>query len=581
MGLALQELNNPQEAIVCFDKAININHNLVVAHFNRGNALSMMRNFSDAVKSYDSVITLNHRHHVAYNNKANALMALKRFQEAISIYDIAISINANYADAYYNRGNALKEIRDFEAALSSYEKSVFINPNYIEAYCALSTVLKENKKFDEALANCDKAISISPAYAYAHSIKGDLLADLKRWNEALESYKISLQLNPTSADDYYNSGVVLQELNQLDAAHENYERAIAINPNVEKYYNNNGVTLHDLKLLNSALGNYDKAISINKNSAEASFNKALTLLLKGELTEGWKLYEQRWNFGESKSRKRDFSQPLWLGKDDLKDKTILLHCEQGLGDSIQFSRYAEKVSELGGEVILQVQNSLLGLFKTLNGVSSIIDQDVALPDFDFHCPLLSLPLAFNTTIETIPTPGSYLKADTVKINYWIQKLGVKDKPRIGIVWSGNLDHRNDRNRSLGLSELVSYLPDNCMYVSLQKQIRDSDENFLMRNNLIHHYASYLNDFSDTAALCELMDLVISVDTSVAHLSGAMGKKTWVLLPFIPDWRWMLDREDSPWYTSVKLYRQREDRLWAPVLRRVADDLTQILSSSKD
>ena len=288
-------------------------------------------------------------------------------------------------------------------------------------------------------------------------------------------------------------------------------------------------------------------------------------------------YEWRWKLEKNKLDQRIISKPLWLGKDSLKGKTILLHSEQGLGDSIQFCRYASLVKNLGAKVLLEIPEHLTHLLKNLDGVDILIEKGNSLPSFDYHCPLMSLPIAFNTELNSVPNSDAYLKASEAKIEIWSKLLGLKTKTRIGLVWSGNANHKNDRNRTISLQELVEILPTQLEFICLQKEIRINDKENL-ENSCIKHYEKQIIDFSDTAALCHLMDLVICVDTSAAHLAGAMGKPTWILLPYVPDWRWLLDRDDSPWYNSVKLYRQNEDRAWAPVLELLVGDLNTKFSS---
>jgi hypothetical protein len=285
----------------------------------------------------------------------------------------------------------------------------------------------------------------------------------------------------------------------------------------------------------------------------------------------------RWKTKELKMKSRNFSKPLWLGEESLTGKTILLHSEQGFGDTIQFCRYAKMVRNLGAKVILEVPLPLVDLLRCLDGVDELIPKDSELSDFDFHCPLLSLPLAFKTDLSSIPNTPHYLYSNQDKRKYWLNKLGASSKKRIGIVWSGSLGHSNDRNRSLLLKDIIEYLPINFEYISLQKEIREVDQAILSSSS-IRHFGPELHDFSDTAAICDLIDLVISVDTSVAHLAAALGKPTWILLPFTPDWRWHLDREDSPWYPSVRLFRQSSNQQWSPVIQRVAHNLQHLSTS---
>ena len=327
-----------------------------------------------------------------------------------------------------------------------------------------------------------------------------------------------------------------------------------------------------------ALDSYDQAIALEPDSAEALWNKSLTLLLIGDFDQGWPLYEHRWDNKTLGLKKRIVPQPLWLGVESLNGKTILLHAEQGLGDTIQFCRYAKLVSELGARVVLEAPVALMPILTMLEGVDSLIQEQQPLPDFDYHCPLLSLPLALKTTVQTIPSSGSYLQTEPEKISTWTQKLGKKIRPRVGLVWSGNAKHKNDSNRSITLQQLYSFLPDGYDYISLHKEIRPSDQEVLNNQIGITTFCTELHDFSDTAALCELMDVVISVDTSVAHLASALGKETWILLPYAPDWRWFLDQQNSPWYQSARLYRQDERREWNNVLNNIAADLNRRLTS---
>ena len=322
-----------------------------------------------------------------------------------------------------------------------------------------------------------------------------------------------------------------------------------------------------MKRFDEALRNHDRAIELDPDYAEFYLNKSLTLLLWGELKEGWKLYEWRWKTKAQKIFPREFSQPLWLGEEAIKEKTILLHSEQGLGDTLQFCRYTALVKARGARVLLQVQKPLVRLLGELEGVDAILTQEDELPNFDCHCPLLSLPLAFQTDIQSIPSVYRYVDADKILQEKWASRLGSKTKPRIGITWSGNSAHINDHNRSLPLAQLINYLPKNYEYFCLQKDIRDQDLDVLGGSN-IRRFSDKITDFAETAALCDLMDLVISVDTSVAHLAGALGKPTLVLLPYVPDWRWLLDREDSLWYSSVRLFRQERAGYWDPVLEKV-------------
>jgi Glycosyltransferase family 9 (heptosyltransferase) len=299
-------------------------------------------------------------------------------------------------------------------------------------------------------------------------------------------------------------------------------------------------------------------------------------LLIGDFDRGWVKYEWRWKTESLALPKRNFSQPLWLGAEALDGKAILLHSDQGFGDTIQFCRYVPLVAERGARVILEVPRPLRELMSTLTGAEQIVSSGNPLPDFDMHCPLLSLPLAFGPQLETIPAATPYLRASSQSLMNWDTRLGSKHHRRIGLVWSGSPTHKNDQNRSIRLSSLLSLLDIEATFVSLQKDVRDDDVTILKNRSDLLHFGDALENFSDTAALISNLDVVISVDTSVAHLAGALAKPVWVLLPFVPDWRWLLDRNDSPWYPTARLFRQDDARAWDNVIARVHAALYELV-----
>ncbi len=402
--------------------------------------------------------------------------------------------------------------------------------------------------------------------ALQHQQAGDL-------QKAEVLYRQVLQAEPNQADAWHLLGVIFALRGQQEQALAFFDKAIAIDSNEAMFYFNQGNALADLKRFEKALVSYDRAIALDSDYVHVYWNKSLLLLSTGNFNQGWPLYECRWKHSELGINLRPFSQPLWLGEQDIKGKTVLLHPEQGLGDTIQFCRYAQLVKARGATVILEAPPPLMHVLNTLSGVDMLIEADGTEPpiQFDFHCSLMSLPLAFKTEVNSIPHPEAYLFATPAKRDQWAHQLGPQTKPRIGLVWSGSTGHKNDHNRSITLAELLPHLPAEFEYVCLQKEIREIDQKALAQST-VRHFEAQINDFEDTAALCELMDVVLSVDTSVAHLAGALGKPTWVLLPYAPDWRWLQERDDSPWYASMKLYRQEADRQWQPVLQRVARDL---------
>ena len=426
-------------------------------------------------------------------------------------------------------------------------------------------------KFASAVLSYRRAISLKPENAEAYSNMSISFLELKRADEALESCDKAVSLRPKYFDARLNRGIVLQELDHIDAALENYNAALELEPLRAVAYSNRGNAQREMGHFRQALDDYDRAISIDTGLAEAYWNKALTLLLLGEFESGWPLYEWRWKRKAIAGQERKFGKPLWIGKESIEGKRILLHCEQGLGDTIQFCRFANLVAKRGAHVVMEVPHQLIVALHGLEGVHEWVERGQPLPRFDFQCPLMSLPLALGIKDVLVSFRFPYLTSDEAKRRRWTVRLGPRTRRRVGLVWSGNVDHKNDSRRSIALARMIEKMPPDFEYFSLQKEVREGDKSALAASTL-SHFGDDLFDFSETAALCSLMDVVVSVDTSVAHLSAALGKRTFILIPYIPDWRWLLERTDSPWYAAVRLYRQDSSRDWDEVLCRVATDL---------
>ena len=533
---------------------------------------------AEALHYFDAALTINPNFAPLHNNRGNALQDLKRFDEALQSYDLAIEQKPDYAEAYYNRGISFHNLKRFDEEIKSYNRVIELIPNYAEAYNNRGNALKELERYDVALQDYDKAIQLIPNYAEAYNNRGDALQELERYDEALQDYDKAIQLKPDFNEAYSNRGTVLLDLKRFDEALKDYDKAIQLKPNDAKVYNNRGNALKDLKRFDEALKDYDKAIQLKPDYPAANWNKSLLKLLLGEYEEGWQLYESRKDTKKTKDNHPKFPVPLWLGDASIEDQTLLVHSEQGLGDTLQFCRYLTMLQSFKPkEIIFHVEKRLMSLLSSLDHEITLIAKDKPLPSFDCYCPLLSLPLAFKTTLETIPANISYLKVDNVKNKYWQDRLGQQTKPRIGLVWSGSTAHKNDHNRSLKLQQLSSLFELPFEFHSLQKDIRDGDKQILQAYKNLEQHQGDLHDFSDTAALVNQMDLIISVDTSVAHLTGALGKKVWILLPFIPDFRWLLDRDDSPWYPTAKLFRQPQIGDWDSVMQQLIIELNTLFS----
>jgi len=507
----------------------------------------------------------------AHNNRGIALRDLERLGEAVASYDRAIALKPDFAQAYNNRGVALKELERLEEAVASYDRAIALKPDYAEAYSNRGLALRDLNRLDEAVASYDRAIALKPDYAEAYSNRGIALRDLKRLDEAIASYDRAILLKPDYAGAYSNRGTALRSLNRLDEAIASYDRAIALKPDYAEAYSNRGVALCDLKRFAEAAASCDQAIALKPRDAGAYYNKSLSCLATGDLARGWKLFEYRKKIPEAFGF-RPYPRPLWLGEVPPAGKTVFLYWEQGLGDTVQFCRYAGLVQARGARVVMSVQDPLVRLLRQLEPRIEIMGADQEPAAFDLHCPLMSLPLAFATTLETIPSAPRYLAAIPELKAQWAARLPRGSRPRIGLAWSGSPAHPNDHNRSMQPGQLQPLLSFDADWFCLQKEFRAGDAAAFRGCPRIAFLNEGVQDFADTAAVIDQLDLVIAVDTSVAHLAGALGKPVWILLPFSADWRWLLDRDESPWYPSARLFRQPRIDDWSSVIAQVTSEL---------
>jgi tetratricopeptide (TPR) repeat protein/ADP-heptose:LPS heptosyltransferase len=598
----LRELQRPGEALASYDRALELKPDLVEALSNRGNALNDLRRYGEALSSFDRVLALKADHAGALCSRGNALRELQRFDEALASYDRALAAQPDYVEAFSNRGitlhemkrfdealasydgalalrpdhasalnnrgNVLHELKRFDEALTSYDRALAVRSNHVGALCNRGATLHELRRFEEALASYDSALAVRPDHAGALYNRGNTLRQLKRFDEALASYDRALALRPDHVEALNNRATALQHLNRFAEAVAGYDRVLARRPDYVEAHNNRGNALGQLNRHDEALASYAKALALRPDHATAHLNEALARLVCGDFERGWRAYEWRWKTPAISPPPRNFSQPLWKGDADLAGKTVLLHAEQGLGDTIQFCRYVPMVAARGARVVLEVQPPLKSLLKSLTGVQQAIARGEPLSQFDCHCPLLSLPLAFDTRLETVPAAVPYLAALPERLALWAAKLGPKAAPRVGVAWAGRATNWNDRNRSSGLAPLLALAIPGVTLVSLQKQLRAPDRELLAAQPDIRRVGEEFADFADTAAVIAQLDLVISVDTAVAHLAGAMGKPVFILLPYAPDWRWLLKRSDSPWYPTARLFRQTGPGDWNTLIAEV-------------
>jgi tetratricopeptide (TPR) repeat protein len=578
-GNTLHELKRFDEALASYDRALTVRPDYVAALNNRGNILLQLGRYDEALTSYDRALVVRPNYVDALNNRGNILLKLTRFHEALASYDRALAVRPDHVEALNNRGNALQELKRFEEALNSYNRAIALRPDYTLALNNKGNTLHELNRLDEALASYERVLAIHPDYVDALYNRGNTLQKLKRFEEALTSYDRAISLQNDHTYALNNRGNALQELKRLDEALTSYDCALAVDPHYAHALSNRGNVLQELKRFDEALVSYSRAIAAQPDFAQAHFNRASCWLLTGDLNRGWVEYEWRCFLEEAKADMRTFAHPLWRGDLAIKDRTIFIYSEQGFGDTIQFCRFAKLVAKSGQRVILEVQPELKSLLTALDGVC-VIARGEKIPEFDCYSQLASLPLAFKTTLADIPDRIPYLSAPKEKANVWRNRFGEHTKPRIGLVWAGSprkelpKANRIDRQRSIDFDRLAPLFQGaNCEFYSLQKG--DDAVAQLHQSNLRHRvvdWADVLRDFADTAALIENLDLVISVDTAVAHLAGALGKPFWLMNRYNTCWRWLLDREDSPWYPTARIFRQTTWGDWDSVINQIASEL---------
>jgi tetratricopeptide (TPR) repeat protein len=560
------------------DRALSLRPDFVEALVNRGIALYGLKRFGEALADYDRAIALRPGYADALVNRGNALGRLQRHEEALASYNNALKSQPAHVEALVSRAATLHELRQYGEALRSYDRALALRPDDSDMLLNRGVTLHELKRPAEALNSYDRALVIDPNNVDALTNRGLALHDLGRYGEALASHERALALQPDHAAALSNRGVTLHRLGRLDEALASYDRALCLQPDYVDALVNRGVTLHGLTRFDEAMASYDRAIALQTDHADAHFFGGMSRLLAGNFDSGWIEYEWRRRGASTGPSRRDFPQPLWLGGNEIAGKTILLHSEQGFGDTVQFCRYAPLVTARGARVILEVEEPLQGLLTGLAGTTQVVAKGNRLPDFDWQCPLLSLPRAFRTQLETIPSAVPYLRPPDQALVKWGARLPPKRCPRIGIAWAGNAKHLRDRERSIDLRDLLPLLDIGVTFISLQKEVRAADVPTLKEGTEITHFGHELENFSDTAALISHLDLVISVDTAIAHLAGALGKPVWILLTHVPDWRWLLDRDDSPWYPTARLFRQSETREWNGVIARVRESLLNFVGS---
>jgi tetratricopeptide (TPR) repeat protein len=569
LGIIRYQQGDTDSAIEYTSQSIRSDPAEPYSYFTLGNIFREQGNTGEAIANYQKAIEINPALDDAYYNLGIVLKESGRLDEAITCYRKTIQINPSQADTYNNLGLALQEKGQIKEAEMSFRQAVKIDPDYAYAHSNLGNVLMGERQIDEAITHYQKAIRFNPDLLDAHMNLGNALKEKGLLNDAVTVYRKVLQIDPERSDAYYNLGIVLKENGQPDEAITHYQRALHLNPGHAEAYNNLGLAFRDKGQLKEAMHLFREALRREPDNAVFHWNLSLALLQAGNFEQGWKEYE--WRLKVKEFSHRISAEPLWDGS-EMAGQTILLQAEQGFGDTIQFIRYASLVAQRSAKVIVSCQNELASLLRTVDGVNHVAGYHEQLPDFDRYCPLLSLPLIFHTTHEGIPAQVPYIRVDSPSVKKWKTKIGVQDSEiTIGLVWAG----REQRSCSLEIFSPLSHV-DSVTFYSLQKgEAAEQAKNPPDGMKLID-YTEDIHDFSDTAALMENLDLVIAVDTAVAHLAGALGKPVWTLLPFVPDWRWLLNRDDSPWYPTMRLFRQPSPGDWQSVIEEVTGELRKIM-----
>jgi tetratricopeptide (TPR) repeat protein len=510
-----------------------------------------------------------------------ALAKSGRLDEAIKVFDKAVGLAPGDAMLWWQMGDALIEAGRSQDALLCFQHTLALDPRNGHAACKAGYILHGLGRFEEALPFFDKSLELLGDHALTLQMRSLVLREMKRFEEALADSQRAIKLDPASADVCNNHGGALHALGRRDEALIWYERSLQIKPDQARPLANKAAVLTELHCFDEAEAMYERAIAADPNYAEAAWNLALLQMLRGNFEAGWSGREVRWRIPALVESYPKFSGPMWLGAESVASKTVIVCQDEGLGDVIQFARYVPLLASRGARVILVVEPSLCPLLSRLQGVSLCLPKlpGTALPPFDFHIPIDSLPLAFRTTRDNVPACESYLPSpDADRVRTWESRLGPHERLRVGLVWSGNPKHRNDQNRSISLQAMSRILDIDATFVSLQNNPRPQDADFLRERREVVDLSEHMTDFAETAALVSCLDLVLTVDTSVAHLAAALGRPTWILLPYTPDFRWLLHRDDNPWYPTMRLFRQSQTREYGSVLDRVRTELTALLSN---
>jgi tetratricopeptide (TPR) repeat protein len=615
LAAVLQARGRLAEAVEHFQQALQLKPDFAEAQHDLAIAYLLMGQSARAEPHLRRALELKPDFATAHNNLGIFLTERGRLEEALGHFRESVRLQPDSADFQRGLGSVLRSLGQLDESAASYERAAQLRPNYAEAHLGLACVRSDQRRFTEAEVSCRQALQYRPNYAEAHNGLGVALGGQRRTQEAVASFRQALQLRPDYPEALTNLGQALGEQGQIDEAIRTLKRAVelrpdsavalsnlgflylqqgdlqsalvhcseavCLQPNDPEAHTRLGLVHAERGELRKALAGYERALKLQPDNPHAHKNRSLIWLLQGKYRRAFAEYEWRWKCGELPVRALE--QPEWDGS-SLKGRTILLHAEQGLGDTLQFVRYAPLLHKRGARVVIVCQKALVPLLKGCAGLDQVVADGNPMPNFDAHAPLLSLPRLFRTTLVTVPADVPYISADPDLIEAWRRQLSGLSGFKIGIAWQGSKSYRRDWRRSVPLAEFapLADLP-GVQLVSLQKgpgseQLQEWSSVWPV-TDLSARLDEATGPFMDTAAVMKNLDLVVTPDTAIAHLAGALGVRTWVALPTVPHWPWLLEREDSPWYPSVGLFRQEREGDWSSVFRRMAQGITKVVSGA--
>jgi tetratricopeptide (TPR) repeat protein len=566
LGNALLGLARFEDAVRSYDRALALQPDLAGVHLNRGRALDGLGRRTEALASYERALVAWPQFYEAHVSRADALRDLGRLHEALHGYTRALELRADDPACHINRGVMLRRLNRPADALAAHDAALALRADSYEARLNRAAVLTDLARFEEALADCDAAVALQPHRPETHVHQAVALTGLERFEQALASYRRAIEIHSDCAEAYAGMAGILLYLQRPSEALPCADRAIALDAALAVGHFNRAAALRDLKRIDEAVTSFETARTLKPDDPRTNANLGGLLLLLGRFEGAWDLYEWRSELPGAPKFHR-YPRPRWQGHEDVRGKTLFLYLDQGLGDTIQFARYARLAEQRGARVVMSVQSGLRRLLSSLSPTIQLLSE-TGVPDaFDHHCPLGSLPRAFKTSLDTIPSSAPYLRAEPERVAHWRRKLGAEGF-KIGVCWQGSTV-KAGAGRSFPLRELaaISSVP-GVRLISLQRgagleqlATRPAEMRIEMLGD---DFDAGPDAFLDSAAVMESLELVITCDTSIAHVAGALGRPAWVALKHVPDWRWMLDREDNPWYPSLRLFRQTEQGRWAGV-----------------